>query len=722
MTCRAFLAIPCALSVLATDVVAQQTSDTTTTPDSVLVLTGITVTATRSERPVSEVPMPVTVLGQLSLRQTGANSVADAFRDVQGLDVTGVGTSQVRPIIRGQRGQRILVLGDGLRLNNARRQQDFGEIPALFDISSIERVEIVRGPGSVLYGSDAIGGVVNLVTIPPDRDGLHGSVGYQYSTHDKQQNVRGTLEGRFGHLAFRARGTFRNTDAYEAPSGAFGEITLAAPTRVNDTGVEDYSGEAFLGYNIAQGHDVSLKFQRYSADSAGFGFVDPAAYSPESPDIVIQYPSQRFDRVSAKYEAATLPLPVADMLDVNGYWQGNVRDLSVDVLVPIGAPGPDSVLSAQRNFSDISTVGGRLELKKFVGQKLTITYGGDYFRDRSENSDTSLAATYFPFGTFVDTSTVSNLPNATFQSLGFFGQGEVEITSHARVVLGARYQSTRAETDPAADAPQSPHTASDRAFVGSLNAIVEAVPGLSLLGTVGRGFRSPNLIERFFEGVTPEGFGYQVTNTDLEPETSLNVDLGARFNRGVISAEGFVFQNTIYDAIRIEETGGIDSSSSLPQYQNVNIDRIRVRGIELSLDIRLPDGFDLGGNFTHIDSKNVAQDQNNPTGDGFSNQLVGSLRYLGWDGRLFGEYRIRHNFEREDPELLPDNPVGTVLPAFTTQSIRAGIVISQRAGLTHRLTVGVDNLGNALYAEFANVGFFRPNPERSFRLTYDLVF
>jgi hemoglobin/transferrin/lactoferrin receptor protein len=666
--------------------------------------------------------MPVTVLGQQTLRQLGANSVADAFRDVQGLDVTGVGTSQVRPIIRGQRGQRILVLGDGLRLNNARRQQDFGEIPALFDISSIERVEIVRGPGSVLYGSDAIGGVVNLVTIAPDQEGLHGSVGYQYSTHDKQQNVRGMLEGVFGRLSFRARGTFRNTDAYLAPSGDFGNITLATPTRVHDTGVRDYSGEAFLGYNIAQGHHLSLKFQRYSADSAGFGFVDPAAYAPESPDIMIQYPRQRFDRLSAKYEAVAVPLVVADMMDLNGYWQGNVRNLSIDVLVPIGAPGPDSVLSAQRNFTDIETLGGRLELKKFVGRKLTVTYGADYFRDRSENTDTSFAATFFPFGTFVDTSTVSSVPNSTFQSLGLFGQGEVEITPRARVVLGARYQSTRAETHPVTDAPQSPHSASDRALVGSLNAIVEAVPGFNLVGTVGRGFRSPNLIERFFEGVTPEGFGYQVTNTDLKPETSLNVDLGARLNRGIISADAFVFQNTVYDAIRIEETGEVDSSSNLPKYQNVNIDRLRVRGVELRLDVHLPYGFDVGGNFTHLKSRNVAQDQNNPTGDGFSSQLFGSLRYVGWDGRFFGEYRIRHNFERDDPELMPGNPVGTVLPAFTTQSIHAGIMIAQRAGLTHRLTVGVTNLGNALYAEFANVGFFRPNPERSFMLTYDLVF
>src|SRR5436190_1584212 len=83
--------------------------------------------------------------------------------DVAGLDATGVGANQRRPEIRLQRGQRILLLEDGLRLNNARRQQDFGELPALAG-GDVQQVEVVRGPSSVLYGTDALGGVVNIIT------------------------------------------------------------------------------------------------------------------------------------------------------------------------------------------------------------------------------------------------------------------------------------------------------------------------------------------------------------------------------------------------------------------------------------------------------------------------------------------------------------------------------------------------------------------------------
>ena len=98
------------------------------------------------------------------------DGVADLFRNLPGVDVTGVGPNQTRLIVRGQQGQRILLAEDGIRLNNSRRQQDFGELPAFTDINSTSRVEVIRGPASVLYGTDAIGGVVNQLTTHALRD------------------------------------------------------------------------------------------------------------------------------------------------------------------------------------------------------------------------------------------------------------------------------------------------------------------------------------------------------------------------------------------------------------------------------------------------------------------------------------------------------------------------------------------------------------------------
>ena len=93
--------------------------------------------ATRTEKDVFTTPAPVSILDKLTLRDQAPNTVADLFVGLPGLDAAGVGGNQTRPAVRGQRGQRILLLEDGIRLNNSRRQQDFGELPALVDVSTV---------------------------------------------------------------------------------------------------------------------------------------------------------------------------------------------------------------------------------------------------------------------------------------------------------------------------------------------------------------------------------------------------------------------------------------------------------------------------------------------------------------------------------------------------------------------------------------------------------
>ena len=88
----------------------------------------MTVTATRVEKSAFSIPTAITVVDSTTLRRSASAIQLDLFRNLSGLDVTGVGPSQVRPVIRRQRGQRILLLEDGIRMNNSRRQQDFGRI------------------------------------------------------------------------------------------------------------------------------------------------------------------------------------------------------------------------------------------------------------------------------------------------------------------------------------------------------------------------------------------------------------------------------------------------------------------------------------------------------------------------------------------------------------------------------------------------------------------
>jgi len=678
----------------------------------------IVVTATRGPREASHIPQPVSVVQRRDLVQSMPNTVTDLFRTLPGLDVTGVGVNQGRPQIRGQRGQRILLLEDGVRLNNFRRQQDFGELPALVDVTGVERVEVVRGPASVLYGSDAIGGVVNIITRTPSTAGLHGTASYRYGGVESQNAGTARLYGRFGDMTLRAGGTLRKAEAYEAPAGSFGNITLDENTVVENTGVEDRSVDLRLGWEPAGRHSVYALFERYDADAAGFGSVDPALYDPGSPDIRITYPTQTWSKLTAGWVGRDLGAPVADQIQVIAYGQDNERDLHLGFDMALGPSARMSILN--KNFTDIRTYGARVEARKLATPGLLVTYGVDAIGERANGTDNnSTVITGFGPSPITDVSDRPQLPEAEFMTLGAFLQGEVEAGDRLSFVAGGRYQSARAETfaTPGLE-DQEPVSITDGTFVAAVNTLFELGGGASLVASVGRAFRSPNLIERFFDGTTPEGSGYQVRNPDLEAETSVNVDVGLRYVRSRVSLEGFYFRNKIYDGIRIQALG--TKVNGVAAYQNVNVDELIFRGVELNGNLQVGGGVSVGSNYSWMEAKDALNEEN-PVGESFNSKITGIARYTHPSDRFWAAWEIRRNGDRKDIEL-GENPIGEVLPAFTVQNVRGGVTVLRTAGMTHRLNVAVTNLTNELYAEFSNATFFRPEPMRNLTVSWEVTF
>lgn len=681
------------------------------------------VTATRGPRQISQTPRPVSVVDQAQVRLLSPNSVTDLFRDIPGLEITGVGPNQARPSIRGQRGQRILLLADGLRINNSRRQRDFGELPALVDVSAVEQVEIVRGPASVLYGSDAIGGVVNIITQVPGRDGVRGNASYRYGDVDGQNRFAARVSARTGAFSVLAGGMSRRAKAYSAPSGSFGEITLDRDVVVNGSGLEDRSLDLRLGWDVSGSTSVFGKFETYRADDAGFGYVDPSLYSPDDPVIDITYPNQSFNKVTFGFRSEEMGLPLADRLEILAYGQDNERDLFFNTYIPF-FPGAGLTLD-NRNFTDIRTYGFRAEARKLAASNLLLTYGVDGFRDRAEGTDNN-TSTVTGFGPpQVEVSTRPTIPNAEYTSLGAFLQGEVELGSRVSLVGGARYQHIAAETFRTLNMNDvDPISSKDGTFVAAINALVGITEGLDLVVSTGRGFRSPNLVELFFDGAVAEAGAYQVPSEDLKAETSFNVDVGMRYQAGRVFLEGFYFRNKIYDGIRArpvtDAQGEIIQRDGLEVYQNVNLDEILFRGFEIDGSLDVGGGLSAGVGFSKLDAED-AIDPENPVGESFSEKFTGRLRYQRPGGRFWGQWDLRHSGEQKSVEL-GTNPLGEFIPAFTVQNLRGGVRLFEAAGVTHGLTLALTNLTDELYAETSNASFFRPEAGRNLTVTYEIVF
>ena len=669
----------------------------------------LVVTATRSPLTLTRVPQAVEVIDSAMLSARPNASPIQLLGDLPGVDLTGVGPNQQRPVIRGERGQRILLLEDGLRLNNSRRQQDFGELPALVDPYTLQRVEVVRGPSSVLYGSDAIGGVVNLIGagLPWDAPSgtVRGAFRYTYGGNGGETRPGGDLTGRLGRVTFRFDGATRSAGDYTAPSGSFGDVTLGREVLVQGTGLSDRNLTAALGYEVSPRHRLYAKGSTYAADDAGFGMVDPAAIG-ENTTVEILYPRQRVARGTVGYLGRTLGFRLWDRVDASFYGQGNERDLAQNIRVPFGPSAYGDFHT--RNFTDVGTVGGRFEAAKLLGTSTLLTYGADFFRDRTTNTDhdTTRIVGFGPTMTQVDSA--PNLPNASFRALGVFAQGAVQVTERLNVVLGARYQDNKAETRQTPNLPDAPVSSTDRAVAGALNALYSLNEHVTLVGTVGRGFRSPNLVERFFDGVTPEGSGYQSRNTGLDPETSINTDLGVRVGRGRVAFELFGFRNTITDGIRIIATG--DSVSGFPEYRNVNIDKLHTWGVEGSGRALVASVFTLGASYSWLHEENADEPQT-PVGQSYTSKLTASVRYDHPAGHLWSAVRMRHQ-GATDQVALGTSAVGDEYPGFTTFALDGGVKLFDEGRIRHTLAVSVENLGNTLYAEAGNAGFFRPEPGR----------
>ena len=487
-------------------------------------------------------------------------------------------------------------------------------------------------------------------------------------------------------------------------------MTLAGDTPLQHSGVTDRNGAGALSWQPSSSLSVFTKYEHYSADNAGFGYVPPTLIGSDPTRIEILYPNQDFDKVTTGLHASALTLAAADRVDVTVYRQRNRRDLTQRIFAFFGPGTPEGagVDIAATNFTDIKSAGLRAEATKVV-RRAVFTYGLDYFHDNSANTD-SIATTVVGFGPpKTQYSNRAQVPNATLSSYGVFAQTALPLGERLSVIAGGRGQFV--ESAPTLTAGRSDSLAShaNGTAVYAVSAVWRLLGSTSLVSTIGRGFRAPNLVERYFDGPTPEGSAYQAAAPDLRPETSLNVDGGIKYRGDRMSGEVSIFQNDIRGAIVAAATGA--KQGRLPVYQNVNIGQLRTRGSEIVLSTFLAAGFTAGANFSTVKSTNVAQ-PNVPVGDTYSTKLNGSLGWASAGGRFWTEYGVRHNGQQGDIAVTA-SPVGFVLPSFTVHELRAGVRGWQLGGVRQDLTVGVHNIGNALYAEAANASFFRPEPGRN---------
>ncbi len=673
----------------------------------------IIVTATRTEQPISEVAGTVTVIDAERIQQEIANGIDDLVRYEPGVSVSGGGRFGLNSFsIRGVGGDRVLTLVD-----NTPTADEFSFGPFLssrrdfVDLDALKSVEIVRGPGSSVYGSNAIGGVVNFITKDPidylNGKSFAGSAKLGTSSVDSSTNA--TVLTAFGNDVWSGMvvGTLRDS----SETDTFFDDDTSGPQRraENPQSNENRNIYAKLVYAPSDAQKISLVAELFEADSETDVLSAAGTFSRgvlSNSQIGIDDRSR--ERLSIDYDLS-LSTALADSMNLLAYVQSS--DASQDTFterVSRGAIQDRVRLSAYQQ----ENVGLRAQLSKaFDTGSIShiVTYGVDY--DQSESvtlregrtvnrADGSLAREFSNFPT-------RDFPNSEYTSLGIFVQDEIELLdARVRVIPALRYDNF--ELDPTADAiylsgntgSPIPEGYDESEISAKLGVVVDINDRWSAFAQYAEGFRAPPL-DAVNTGFTNFAGGYTtLPNANLRPERGESVELGLRRISDYGSVELAAYQNNYEDFIEGLAVRGFNPITQLLEFQARNLDEAEIKGVELKAQYQLAafsdalSGFQLRAAYAYSEGEN--KENNQPLNSIDPQQLVLGLGFspssdkwsieavlTATDRKEISDIDSSSLQERGQPAVVPFET-----PGFATLDLIGHYNLTDRA----RLNWGVFNL------------------------------
>jgi len=508
-------------------------------------LTAVTVTATRAPVDPLSSPLPATMLQSTALAREYRVSLAHALESLAGVRALTTGGEIGKPVIRGLSGARVLVLGDGNRLEDYSWSDEDG--PSI-ETRLADRVEVIRGPASVLYGSDALGGVVNVIPedVPDARAPRAGPRG-QFEVYGASNNHEfGSdlhAQGTAGGLGWLAGVVGRHSEALHTPAG-----------ELENTGFTAFSGEGAAGMRGAWGK-ATLRVTHYGGE---FHLLEAdTAQNPPPPPPgggQDQGPVRKLtdDRVQfgATHPAGGL------LLEAKGQFQ---RHWLAEVV-------EGDTASTEKGFDLLlNTTSLDLLAHHGAGRHVAGTLGASaYYQSSATRGQEPL------------------VPDARASGAAAYAYEQVSLSPRWRLLAGARVDLRRLTADSNTDLALANQRRDYTAWSGDVGLVFRPAERLAFSVNAGRAWRAPTLFELFTNGPHPGEARFEVGDATLEPEAGFNLDASIRWQSGRARAEVSAFRNRIAHYIYIAPTG--TAQDSLPVYRYQQADAV-LDGGEASLEV-----------------------------------------------------------------------------------------------------------------------------------------
>ena len=546
-------------------------------PSAITLHQGIIVTPGRQEERAFDSPEAITVLSAKEINQLSPRTTPEALMGATGVWVQKTNHGGGSPFVRGLTGHQTLIMIDGVRLNNATFRSGPNQYLNTFDPFTLQRIEVLRNNGSVQYGTDALGGVLNLLTRQPNFTGgefaISSGLTGQLMSDGMEKTVRANVNAANDQVAILAGITYSDFGDIKA-GGALGKL--------NPTGYNQMAADMKVRLKLSQNLELTGAYQYLNQENVPvYHKVALENYTVNSFD-----PQRRqLGYLKAVYKTSN-------------QWLENIlltvsRHSSLEQRREQKNDSPQFTLEEDKVIS----WGTNLSIQSNPAEFWSFNTGIDFYSDlvnsvtveiNRELGETTLSRGLYPDG-------------STLQNFGFYNLHTLD-WEKVQLQAGVRFNAFQIEVN---DVTLGATQLTPSAVVGNLSVLYRLNENHHLVTSFNTGFRAPNIDDLGSLGIVD--FRYEQPAFDLEPEKSASYEIGYKTSFDKFGGSLFLFRNNLTDLIsRIQMN---DSIQGYPVYQKVNIGEAFIQGVEAAAEYKLLDQLMVYGNLTYTYGQNVASDE-----------------------------------------------------------------------------------------------------------------
>jgi len=513
----------------------------------------VVVTALRYPEPTARIPAAATVLTTTAIGNNQPANLTETLAAATGVAPLGTGGFSMVPSIRGLARNRILFLIDDARITSDRRT---GPNASFVSPEDIDRIEVLRSPSSIFYGSDAVGGVVHIFTKTAREDGLHGNVHAGYGTNGGNTEYGLSLSGKKGAFSFYVSGQDNEADNYESPDGVVAQSQYGQAGFFGRAAYENDARRIDLSFLLARGTDIGK-----AANNAA---SKPTWYPRENQNLAqMHWTEKNVGGGELNFAAFANP---------------NFLETRTDTI------SGDVVSKKAYAKTESTEYGAQLSYSKFLGDDFRLTGGADLF-GRGAAGAVNRETSYDSSGNVTKFVDETPYTNGKRRDLGFYLSADYAGLSKIDLIAGFRYDTIAQSANPGGKA-ETLESNTD-AVTGFFGVSYRLTNRWTVFANVSRAYRTPGLSELFYSGIT--GRGVIIANPDLVPETSVNGDVGVRYvgNRFFAGFYGFLYRiDNLIDRYTVADK----------TYSYLNVEDARIMGLEFEWEFYPAGGWKIFGN------------------------------------------------------------------------------------------------------------------------------